>query len=93
MSLDLDAIKARLATDRPGPWAMNHIRRADLNALFAEVERLRAVLDSSSSALTEIAEDIRRDLWLDERDLRGHKFYCRIVDALPTLDGGEVSGG
>lgn len=65
----------------------------DLAALIAEVERLRAVLDSSSSALTEIAEDIRRELWLDEQDFRGHKLYDRIMDALPALDGGEVSGG
>jgi hypothetical protein len=65
----------------------------DIAALLAEVERLRAVLERSGAALTEIADDIRRELWLDEQDFRGHRYYDRIVDALPTLDGGEVSGG
>lgn len=73
-------------------WLIAHAP-TDIAALVEEVERLRAVLDSSSSALTEIAEDIRRELWLDEQDFRGHKLYDRIMDALPALDGGEVSGG
>ena len=56
----------------------------DIAALVEEVERLRQEAQTSSAILTEIAEDIRRELWLNEQDFRGHQFYDRIMDALPV---------
>ena len=55
----------------------------DIAALVAEIERLRATM-------TQIAEEFRGDLWVNDDDFRGHEYYERILDALAD---GEVSGG